>query len=126
MQESTEKTYTILVIEDEPDMLRLLERILDSAGYRVILATAGNVGMALIREHEPDLVLLDIMMPGPDGYMTLESIRKYCNVPVIMVTARRDTEALQRAINLGADDFIRKPFYDNELIARIKAKLRRV
>lgn len=125
MQERSQKTHTILVIEDEQDMLLLLRRILESEGYRVILATDGVYGMALLRETKPDLVLLDIMMPGPDGYMTLGSIRQYSNVPVIMVTAKRETEALQKALVMGADDYVKKPFRPGELLARVKAKLRR-
>lgn len=125
MQERSQKAQTILVIEDEQDMLLLLKRILESEGYRVILATDGVYGMTLLREAKPDLVLLDIMMPGPDGYMTLGSIRQYSNVPVIMVTARRETEALQKALDLGADDYVEKPFRLAELLARVKTKLRR-
>jgi len=125
MQERSQKPHTILVIEDEPDMLQLLERILTSEGYRVILAVDGVYGMTLLREAKPDLVLLDIMMPGPDGYMTLGSIRQYSNVPVIMVTAKRDIESLQKTLTLGADDYVEKPFRPAELLARVKAKLRR-
>ncbi len=125
MQERSQKPHTILVIEDEPDMLQLLERILTSEGYRVILAVDGVYGMTLLRESKPDLVLLDIMMPGPDGYMTLGSIRQYSNVPVIMVTAKRDIESLQKTLTLGADDYVEKPFRPAELLARVKAKLRR-
>jgi len=125
MQERSQKAQTILVIEDEQDMLQLLRRILESEGYRVILATDGVYGMTLLREAKPDLVLLDIMMPSPDGYMTLDSIRQCSNVPVIMVTAKRETEALQKALDLGADDYVKKPFRPAELLARVKTKLRR-
>jgi len=126
VQEGIRKTYTVLVIEDDQDMLRLLERILQSEGYRVALATNGNYGMTLLREVNPDLVLLDIMMPGPDGYTTLESIRQCSDVPVIMVTAKREMEALQKAFALRADDYVKKPFFPSELLARIKAKLRSI
>ena len=125
MQERSQKAHTILVIEDDQDMLQLLRRVLESEGYRVILATDGVYGMTLLREAKPDLVLLDIMMPSPDGYMTLDSIRQYSNVPIIMVTAKRETEALQTALDLGADDYVEKPFRPAELLARVKAKLRR-
>ncbi len=126
MQERSQKAQTILVIEDDQDMLQLLRRVLESEGYRVVLAADGAYGMTLLREAKPDLVLLDIMMPGPDGFTTLNSIRQYSNVPVIMVTAKRETETLQRAIDLGADDYLKKPFWPEELLARIKAKLRRI
>ena len=126
MQERSQKAQTILVIEDEQDMLLLLRRILESEGYRVILATDGVYGMTLLREAKPNLVLLDIMMPDPDGYVTLASIRQYSNVPVIMVTAKREIEALQKALDLGADDYVKKPFRPAELLARIKVKLKHV
>jgi len=126
MQERSQKARTILVIEDDQDMLQLFKRILEPEGYRVILSVDGTYGMTLLKDTKPDLVLLDIMMPGPDGFMTLNSIRQYSNVPVIMVTAKRETETLQRVIDLGADDYVKKPFRPNELLARIKAKLRRI
>lgn len=126
MQENLEKTRTILVIDDEPDMLQLLERILTAEGYRVILAADGVYGLSLLRDTRPDLILLDIMMPGPDGFTTLDSIRKFSDTPVIMVTAKRDLESLQKSMALGADDYIKKPFRPAELVARIHAKLRRV
>jgi len=125
MQEKLQKTHTILVIDDEPDMLQLLERILTSEGYRVIPAADGNYGLTLVRGTRPDLILLDIMMPGLNGFMVLDSIRKYSDVPVIMVTAKRGTEALQKALDLGADDYVEKPFRPGELLARVRAKLRR-
>ena len=125
MQERSQKAQTILVIEDNQDMLQLLKRILEPEGYRVILSVNSAYGMTLLREAKPDLVLLDIMMPGSDGYMTLDSIRQCSNVPVIVVTAKRETEALQKALVMGADDYVKKPFIPVELLARIKAKLRR-
>ena len=125
MQERSQKTHTILVVEDDQDMLQLLGRILESEGYHVTLATNGVYVLSMVRETRPDLVLLDIMMPGPNGYTILDSIRQYSDVPVIMVTAKREMEALQKALALGADDYITKPFRPAELVARIKAKLRR-
>lgn len=126
MQEETEKTHTILVIEDAPDMLQLMRRIFEEEGYHVELAADGAYGMDLLKKMKPDLVLLDIMMPGPDGYAILESIRQYSSVPVIMVTARRESEALQKALAMGADDYVKKPFRPNELLARVRVKLRRM
>lgn len=125
MQERSQKAQTILVIEDDQDMLQLLRYLLESEGYRVILATDGVYGMTLLREAKPDLILLDIMMPSPDGYITLDSIRQYSSVPIIMVTAKREIEALQKALDLGADDYVEKPFRPMELLARVRAKLRR-
>lgn len=126
MPDNVEKSHTILVIDDEPDMLRLLERILTAEGYHVILAADGVYGLSVLRDTRPDLILLDIMMPGPDGFTALDSIRKFSDTPVIMVTAKRDLESLQKSIALGADDYIKKPFRPAELVARIHAKLRRV
>jgi two-component system response regulator MtrA len=85
----------------------------------------GAYGMTLFKEFKPDLVLLDIGMPGPDGYMVLERIRRWSDVPVIMLTGALDTESAQKCLNLGADDYVRKPFYPKELSARIQVKLRR-
>ena len=126
MLKETEKTHTILVIDDEPDMLRLMRRIFEEEGYHVELAADGVYGIDLLKTMKPDLVILDIMMPGPDGYTTLESIRQYSKVPVIMVTAKRDVESLQKTLDLGADDYIKKPFRPAELVARVKARMRRV
>ena len=90
MKNSIAKTTSILVIEDDPHMLQLLKRTLETEGYDVYLAADGLYGMSLLRDMEPDLVLLDIMMPGPDGYQVLDSIRHHSDVPVIMV---RDDES---------------------------------
>ena len=122
----SQEARTILVIEDNQDMLQFLGRLLESEGYRVILAADGVYGVTILREAKPDLVLLDIVMPGPDGYMALESIRQYSNVPVIIISAKRETEALQKSLDLGADDYVKKPFRPAELLARINAKLRRI
>ena len=126
MQSKDSKPITILVIDDEPNMLQLLERILTSEGYNVKLATDGVYGISLLRDEDPDLVLLDIMMPGPDGFMVIDRIREESNAPIIMLTAKRDTESIKKALELGADDFIKKPFRPAELVARISSKLRRL
>lgn len=125
MHSKNGKSITILVIDDEPNMLQLLERILTSEGFNVKLAGDGVYGISLLREENPDLVLLDIMMPGPDGFMVIDRIREESNAPIIMLTAKRDTESIRKAIELGADDFVKKPFRPAELVARIKTKLRR-
>ncbi len=125
MQEKSQKTHTILVIEDNQDMLQLIGRILQSEGYGVLLAADGVYGLTMLRKASPDLVLLDIMMPGPDGYSTLQSIRRYCNVPVIMVTAKWDKEAVQKASVLGADSYVKKPFSPGELLTVVEMHLQR-
>ncbi len=125
MNDEIEKSATILVIDDEPDMLALIERILKPKGYDVLLAADGVFGLSHLRQAEPDLVLLDIIMPGPDGLEVLQSIRRSTDVPVIMITAKRDTVSLQKALSFGADDYITKPFRPAELVARVRTKLRR-
>ena len=126
MQEKPKKLQTILVIEDNQDMLQLLQRILETEGYRVLLATDGIYGMQVVREQKLDLILLDIMMPGPDGLATLESIRECSNAPVIMVSAKWEVETVHKALEIGADDYLKKPFSPIELLARVRAKLRRI
>lgn len=123
MNAENEKSATILVIDDEPDMLVLFDRILKSEGFNVLLAVDGAFGLSLFQQTRPDLVLLDIMMPGPDGFVVLQRIRQSSNAPVIMVTAKRDTDSLQKALGLSADDYITKPFRPAELVARIRTKL---
>jgi DNA-binding response OmpR family regulator len=125
MRNEAVRTISILVIDDDPAILQLEKKVLESAGYDVILATDGIYGMELFKEMKPDLVILGIKMPGPDGYQVLESIRQKSGVPVIMVTGIRQVGTMTKALNLGADDFVMKPFKPSELVARVAAKLRR-
>lgn len=120
-----EKHPCLMVVDDEPAILTLLKRTLEPEGYSVILADSGRTALALLEERRPDLVILDIMMPGIDGFQVLDLIRQRSNVPVIMLTARREVTSLSKALGLGADDYVRKPFGRGELLARIRAKLRR-
>ena len=115
----------IMIVDDEPMMVSFIEKILIDEGYRIVTAGDGNTALQLISKEEPDLILLDIRMPGADGVSTLERIRQLTNAPVIMVTGLGGDDLIERSIDTGADDFIRKPFRPNELLARIKAKLRR-
>jgi DNA-binding response OmpR family regulator len=124
MSENAEKL--ILVVDDEPLMVTLVEKILVEEGYKVITAGDGVYAMSLVREYNPDLILMDIRMPGPDGILTLQRLRDISKVPVIMVTGMGGEELVEQSIDSGADDFIRKPFKPKELVARVKAKLRRV
>jgi DNA-binding response OmpR family regulator len=124
MSENAEKL--ILVVDDEPLMVTLVEKILVEEGYKVITAGDGVYAMSLVREYNPDLILMDIRMPGPDGILTLQRLRDISQVPVIMVTGMGGDELVEQSIDSGADDFIRKPFKPKELVARVKAKLRRV
>ena len=119
------KHQSIMVIDDDPEMLQLLRRTFELEGYDVVLAADGASGMMLLRDRKPDLLILDIMMPGPDGYMVLERIRQSYDIPVIMLTAKREATSLEKALALGADDYVKKPFRPLELVARVRAKLRR-
>jgi len=115
----------IMVVDDEQTILRLLDYTLKPAGYDVVLASDGSSALKLLKQHSPDLVILDIMMPGLNGFQVLRLMRQRSSVPVMMLTARREAETVRDALNLGADDYVRKPFQTLELLARIRAKLRR-
>lgn len=115
----------IMVVDDEREILRLLKRTLELEGLQVATAPDGPSALVLFQKHQPDLVILDIMMPGLNGFQLIDLIRQRSNVPIIMLTARCEVTALNFAIALGADDYVRKPFRVRELVARVKAKLRR-
>jgi DNA-binding response OmpR family regulator len=115
----------ILVVDDEPRYLRLIEANLASDGYQVIKATNGQEAVDRVASHQPDLVLMDIMMPVLDGFGATERVREFSNVPIIVVTARGEESARVRGLDLGADDYIVKPFSATELLARVRAVLRR-
>jgi len=124
VSEDTTSSNSILVIDDDSSILKFLETVLEKEGFNVILAADGVYGMQLIKEDTPDLVLLDITMPGPDGYHILQSTREFCTVPIIMITGNHSNEAIKRCLELGANDFITKPFRPGEVVARIRSKLR--
>jgi len=114
-----------MVVDDEQTILALLNRILEAEGYEVLLASDGNSALDMLEQHSPDLVILDIAMPGLNGFQTLHLLREGSNIPVIMLTANREETSVRDALTLGADDYVRKPFHTPELLARIRAKLRR-
>ncbi|MGB9672952.1 MAG: response regulator transcription factor [Anaerolineales bacterium] len=116
----------ILVVDDEPRYLRLMEANLITEGYDVVKATNGQEAVDKVVKEQPDLVLLDIMMPVLDGFAATERIREFSSVPIIVVTARGEENARVRGLDLGADDYIVKPFSATELLARVRAVLRRV
>ena len=115
----------ILIVDDEPRYLRLMEANLITEGYQVIKASNGQEAVDMVVEKHPDLVFLDIMMPVLDGFAACERIREFSNVPIIMVTARGSEGDRVRGLDLGADDYIVKPFSATELLARARAVLRR-
>ena len=119
------KHKCIMVIDDEQAILKLLRRMLGQEGYNVVLANNGRTALELMQKRCPDLIILDIMMPGLDGFQVLDLIRQRSNIPVIMLTGRGEVASVRDALALGADDYVRKPFGTLELLARIRAKLRR-
>ncbi len=115
----------IMVVDDEQVILKLLSRTLEPEGYDVVVAENGGAALELLDKQEPDLVILDIMMPGLDGFQVLSLIRQRSNVPVIMLSSRGEMTTVRDVLGLGADDYVRKPFHTRELLARVRAKLRR-
>lgn len=115
----------ILVVDDDRETLKLLDRGLELEGYGMVVATDGSLALDLLERHAPDLVLLDVIISGVDGFQILASIRERSEIPVIMLSAMPGVLPLREAISLGADDYVRKPVRIVELMARIKAKLRR-
>ena len=115
----------IMVVDDDQEMLRLLNRILELEGFDAIVVADGDSALKLLDKIEPDLVILDSMMPGLDGIQTLDLMRERSNVPIIMLDTEHEVESLRKALSHGADDYIRKPFGVRSLTARIRAKLRR-
>jgi DNA-binding response OmpR family regulator len=115
----------ILVVDDEPAMTDLLAYNLRAANYEVLVAADGRTALELAREAEPDLILLDLMLPEVDGLEVCRQLRKSGDVPVIMITARGEETDRVVGLELGADDYVCKPFSVRELMARIKAVLRR-
>ncbi len=116
---------TILIIEDEPALSSLLGDYLRQAGYEAGVVNNGNDAIKKIRSTNPDLVLLDLMLPGKDGMQICREIRQFSNMPVIMITARVEEIDRLLGLELGADDYICKPFSPREVVARVKAVLRR-
>jgi two-component system response regulator BaeR len=116
----------ILIVEDEHKVAHLLQEYLENAGYRTSIVDRGDQVVAQIRKLSPDLMLLDIMLPGMDGLAVCREVRKFSNIPIIMTTAK--VEELDRLLGLeiGADDYICKPYSAREVVARVKAVLRRI
>ena len=116
---------TILVVDDKPALLDLLRAALEKEGYRVYTARNGVEALDLARRHRPDLIILDIMMPEMDGYTFLQRYRREADTPVIILTAKVEPEDRVLGLELGADDYVTKPFHMRELVARVRAVLRR-
>src|SRR5712691_9708672 len=119
------KKTTILTADDDPQLLRLVMRNLQLEGYDVLVASDGKQALEQIEAHQPDLVLLDVMMPKMDGFTVCQRVREFSSVPVIIVTARGQDQDKVRGLDIGADDYLTKPFSVDELLARVRAVLRR-
>jgi len=118
-------TKTILVVDDETRLVSLVETYLKQSGYRVLTALNGVEALSVARRENPDLIILDIMMPEMDGYEFMRIYRADHDAPIILLTARVDSDEKAVGLELGADDYITKPFRPRELMARVKAVLRR-
>ncbi len=116
---------SVLIVEDDPHIQDLLQIYLEKGGFAVTLANDGGQGLEKFRSIKPDLVLLDVMMPVMDGWAVCKAIRQNSNTPVIMLTAKGETDDKVMGLKTGADDYITKPFEMKELLARIEAVLRR-
>jgi two-component system KDP operon response regulator KdpE len=115
-----------LIVDDEPRIVRFVKTALSLAGYELLTAGTGNTALALFESDKPDLIILDLGLPDTDGLHVLREIRGYSTVPIIILTARDDEKDKVRGLELGADDYLTKPFGTQELKARIDAVLRRV
>lgn len=116
---------TILVADDERSIVMLIKSELELAGYDILVAENGIVATRLAEQRSPDLIILDIMMPGKDGFAVCRDIREFSYVPIIVLSARGQEQDKVYALNLGADDYMTKPFSVQELIARVNAAVRR-
>ena len=117
--------YKILICDDQPDIVNALKIYLSPEGYSLLEAYNGADAVRLAKENDVQLILLDIMMPGMDGITATSKIREFSNVPIILLTAKSETEDKVLGLNVGADDYITKPFAPVEVLARVKSQLRR-
>lgn len=116
----------ILVVDDDPSIAEMLGIVLRGEGYETSFCSDGSLAMAAFRDSQPDLVLLDLMLPGSDGIDICREIRKISGVPIVMLTARSDSHDIVTGLESGADDYIVKPAQPTELVARVRARLRKV
>ncbi|HEY5954696.1 MAG TPA: response regulator, partial [Terrimicrobiaceae bacterium] len=119
---------TVLLVEDESDVVDLLRYNLNKAGFSVLIAGDGLTGLEVARQHRPEVIVLDLMLPGIDGYSVCRALRKDPDtesLPILMLTARGEPGEGVRGLELGADDYVTKPFSPRELVLRIRALLRR-
>ena len=119
-------TQTVLIIEDDPNTSKLVRLYLEREGYQALTAGDGNIGLILALQRNPDLVILDLMLPQMDGWEVCRRLKRQSDIPVIMLTARSEEIDRVAGLTLGADDYVVKPFSPRELVARVQAVLRRV
>ena len=117
--------YRVLICDDQPDIVNALKIYLKPEGYQLFTARNGKEAVEAVRQQDIHLVLLDIMMPVMDGITAISKIREFSNVPIILLTAKSETEDLVLGLNVGADDYITKPFVPVEVLARVRSQLRR-
>lgn len=115
----------ILVVDDDPAIAEMLTIVLQGEGFRTIVVGEGVEAVKAAEEHNPDLILLDVMLPGMNGIDVCKAIRESSTVPIVMLTARTDTVDVVLGLESGADDYVHKPFKPKELVARVRARLRR-
>lgn len=120
------KQFGVLIVDDEPRIIKFLNLKLKASGYEVITASSGAEALRRVRDNEPDLLVLDVVMPGMDGFETLKQIRSFSAVPVIILSAKEANVDKVKGLDLGADDYLAKPFNPDELVARIEAVRRRL
>jgi len=123
---TTETNKKILVVDDEERMLRFIRLNLEHDGFQVIEAVKGREALDKMRTGMPDLILLDVMLPDLDGFEVLKMVREISNIPIIMLTAKGEEDDRVKGLELGADDYVTKPFSPRELVSRVKAVLRRI
>ena len=117
--------YNILICDDQPDIVNALKIYLAPEGYRLFEAFTGLEALEIVRKNDIHLIILDVMMPVMEGITTTAKIREYSNVPIILLTAKSETEDMVLGLNVGADDYITKPFVPVEVLARVRSQLRR-
>ncbi len=121
----TARKTRIVTADDDPQLLRLIARNLEFEGYEVVTASDGEQALEQVERVAPDLVLLDVMMPKMDGFTVCQRVREFSSVPIIIITARGQDQDKVKGLDLGADDYLTKPFSVEELLARVRAALRR-
>ena len=121
----TKKNGTILVVDDEPQLRRALESVFSQRGYQVTLAASGEDALVRVAERAPELIVLDLMLPGMSGIETCRAMRRMTQAPILILSVKGAEEDKIRALDEGADDYLTKPFSTGELLARVRAQLRR-